>query len=101
MENLIPNCSEATFRIDISNLNAKEIAMVKKVWDAGVKEYEKENDWDAEGEGGDLYEETIFGIKCLKSKGDFPFNGADKVKEIVKNAEEALGKKLRTDEEEQ
>lgn len=96
---LIPNCSESTFRIDISNLTEEEIAIIKSTWDAGVKKFMKENDDEYEPEGSDLYEKSIFDKKVLEADGDFPYNCSDTIDEIVEAAEKKLKKKLRTENE--
>jgi hypothetical protein len=94
---LIPNCSESTFRIDISRLNEDEIKTIKSVWNAGIKKFMKENDDEYEPEGSEIYEKSIFGKKVLEAHGDFPFNCGDTIDEIVSDAEKKLKKKLRTE----
>jgi len=96
--NLIPNCSEATFRIDISNLSKDEIEKIKIIWEHNVKEKMKEDgDEDGEYDGSELVETAIFDKKLLQADGDFPYNCSDTVDHIVAAAEKALGKKLKTE----
>ena len=94
---LIPNCSESCFRIDISHLSQDEIKTIKSVWNTGIKKYMKENDCSYEPEGSDLYEKSIFDKKVLEANGDFPYNCSETINEIVKNVEKKLNKKLKTE----
>ena len=99
--NLIPNCSEATFRIDVSNLSKEEIEKIKVIWEHNVKERMKEDgDEDCDPpEGSDLVETSIFDKQLLQASGDFPYNCSDTVDHIVAAAEKALKKTLKTERE--
>ena len=96
---LIPNCSESVFRIDISKLTKDEIETIKSVWEDEVKKFMKENDDEYEPEGSDLYEKSIFDKKVLEADGDFPYNCSDTIDKIVEKCEKTLKKKLQTENE--
>lgn len=97
--NLIPNCSEATFRIDISNLTATDIKKIKFIWDHHIKDYMKKEELDEEPEGSELYEKEIFDKKLLEADGDFPYNCNGEINHIIFAIEKALNKKLKTESE--
>jgi len=67
MDNLNPNCSEATCRLKIDNLTDKEEECV----DVMLKDLEENNeDW-----GDTSYStNTIFGIRVIEIKGNYPYN---------------------------
>jgi len=92
---LIPNCSEATFRVDVSDLSKKEIEQIKEIWEHHVEEYMEENEYkDERPEGSILEESRILGKKVLACDGDFPYNASSEIKHIISVAEKGLGKKL-------
>jgi len=97
--NLIPNCSESTFRIDITNLKPEQIEKIKEIWDAGVKAFMKEEKTTYEPEGSELYEKTIFGTEVLEANGDFPFNCSEEIDSIIADAEAKLKITLKTEKE--
>jgi len=95
--NLIPNCSEATFRIDVSRLGGKTKQLIRKTWEQHVKEYMADQSLDNEPEGSQLSDKTIFGRAVLEADGDFPYSCNEIVEAIVADIESKIGKKLITD----
>lgn len=95
--NLIPNCSESTFRIDISNLTNKEIEKIKSIWNKEIEKFEKEENFGYEVEGKYLEENQIFSQKVLEAKGDFPYNNNETIDAIIKKCETLLKKNLKTE----
>ena len=91
--NLIPNCSETTFRIDVSTLTDVEIETIQELWKKKLQEITESDDGGFEYDN-DLNEKKILGKKVLEVHGDFPYHNADAVKSIVKSAEKTLKKKL-------
>jgi hypothetical protein len=87
MMNLIPNCSEATFRLDPKGLGADERQIVKNM-------FVKAGDAWKDNETVDLLVDHVFGKEILYWDGDYPYNGGDKIKAAMEKAEKRLGKKL-------
>jgi len=84
---LFPNCSEATFRLDVKGLTEKEIDVVKKHFlEAGKK-------WE-DIEVVELNEETIFGKKIMSFRGDYPYNGSEEIEEAMEKARKEIKKKV-------
>ena len=97
--NLIPNCSEATFRIDISTLTDAEIDKIILIWEHHVHEKDEDGDDYTTRDGSVLESKTILGKRILEADGDFPYNCGNIVEHIVETAEKAIGKKLVTESE--
>ena len=64
-----PSCSEATVYISVDNITDKK---AQDIVNEIVKMIEKEYN----GEQGDneVYRDTIFGMKIITVKGDYPYN---------------------------
>jgi len=88
---LIPNCSEAVFRIDVSKLSKKEVATVKRIWEEEVKKLDEEEFGE---EGSELYSKKLFDKAVLEANGEFPYHAGDEIRAIVKKAEKELGKEI-------
>jgi len=85
---LNPNCSEATFRMDLSNLTQSEIDKVGKA----IEEIEREHTESSKDEENWWYDtwygiEDLFGKQIMIIKGEVPYNCFDEL-------EQALLKKL-------
>lgn len=86
---LQPNCSEAIFRIDLSNLTSKERRKVNKVYreflfGRGTEELK----WWGETS---IYKDTIFGIPALIIQGEAPYHCENELRSFL---EEKLGKEI-------
>ena len=95
-----PNCSEATVRIKINDVDDKAVKeLIAKLELETNQEEESIGEWDDEKtskkefEWYETYisEETMFGIDCIKISGDAPYNNGDQIADVIdrfiKNAE--------------
>jgi hypothetical protein len=80
MEEIVlnPNCSEAVCRIRTDNLTEDEKIALRAKIDKLVNgdEDKDEAGWQSDTS---VYEETVFGIPCIKIDGDLPYNGSEEL----------------------
>ena len=88
---LIPNCSEAVFRLDATNLSAKERKIVIEIFNEDAKNKEDESeDFDVY-----LYESKIFDKEVLTYDGEYPYHCSSRIDDSMEKAEKKIGKKLK------
>jgi len=83
---LNPNCSEATVRINISNLNEDEIEELRQAIECLCMSHNYEP---AEC---DTYTDSVFGIKTIVVSGDFPYNYGDDIDILIEKARQKFKK---------
>lgn len=98
MIELNPNCSEATMRINVNDLNDEQIDELKEAIE-NIDIEKGEVRFNSTGNDS-ISIKDIFGIKVIEVDGDFPFNHVEPLENVIKEKEWKFKKKLPTQNEE-